>query len=103
MWRCGELERFFLHISRSPYLHIPPMTLYLPILFESAWVASIIPLSSEPTFFAMKAFGGFNIGVAFVLAVIGASAGQAFNWAIGRLLITLKNRGIFKISEDDYA
>ena len=79
------------------------MTLYLPILFESAWVASIIPFSSEPTFFAMKAFGGFNMPLATALAILGASGGMALNWAIGRFLIRFKNSGIFKISDDDYA
>jgi membrane protein YqaA with SNARE-associated domain len=78
------------------------MDYYLNVVFESAWVATVIPMSAEPTFFAMLGFGGFDMTPAFVLAVIGATAGQTFNWGVGRLLHNLKNRGDFSISERWY-
>jgi membrane protein YqaA with SNARE-associated domain len=56
------------------------------ILLETAWKASIVPLGNDPTFFAMKAFGGYDMRPAFALAVAGASIGQLFNWGLGRLL-----------------
>lgn len=62
------------------------MNHYLPILLETAWKASIIPLGNDPTFFAMKDFGGYNMPLACALAVIGGTTGQIFNWWIGRLL-----------------
>jgi len=59
---------------------------YLNIIFESAWTSSVIPFGHEPTFFSMLSFGGFNMPVAAALAIFGASAGQAFNWWIGKIL-----------------
>lgn len=76
---------------------------YLHVFLESAWVASIIPLSSEPSFSAMKAFGGFNMMLAFALAVAGATVGQLFNWLIGQFLLKLKNNGTFKLPDQHYA
>ncbi|MDE3015418.1 MAG: hypothetical protein KGI29_00640 [Pseudomonadota bacterium] len=63
------------------------MNLYLHILLETAWKASIIPLGDDPTFFAMKSFGGYDMWPAFALAVFGGTIGQMFNWWVGRLLI----------------
>ena len=62
------------------------MNLYPPILYESAWAASIIPFGSDPTFFAMKDFGGYNMTLAFALAVAGGTMGQIFNWLFGYAL-----------------
>lgn len=66
--------------------------MYLNILIESAWVATIIPWSQEPTFFAMKAFGGFNMPLAFALAVVGATLGHVFNWWLGGFMFKLKEK-----------
>lgn len=66
------------------------MLAYLPILIESAHAASIIPLASEATAYAMKAFGGFNMELAFALSVIGGTLGHAFNWGVGALLARWK-------------
>jgi len=65
---------------------------YLHILLESAWVASLIPLGQEPTFFAMRAFGGFDMRPAAVVSVIGATCGQMFNWWVGMQLLRLKQK-----------
>ncbi len=76
--------------------------LYLQVLLESAWTASIIPMSSEPTYFAMQSFGGYDMHKAFALAVFGSSCGQLFNWLIGKFLFSLKNKGAFKLDERWY-
>ncbi len=75
---------------------------YPNVLFEAAHNASIIPLASEPTYFAMVGFGGYNLPLAFVLAVIGATAGQLFNWFLGRLLFKAKQANIVPFKENTY-
>jgi membrane protein YqaA with SNARE-associated domain len=78
------------------------MNNYVQVLFESAWVATIIPMSAEPTFFAMRGFGGYDMWPAFAMAVAGATGGQLFNWGVGRLLLTLKDKGELNVSEPQY-
>lgn len=61
----------------------------LTLLLESAWHASIIPFGNDATYFAMKAFGGQDMGLPFILSVTGAMLGQLFNLLIGITLIKL--------------
>ena len=75
------------------------MNNYVNVFIESARVASVIPFSSEPTFFAMFYFGGFNMPLAAALAVLGASLGQSFNWYAGHLLLKSHRKRPFKVSE----
>ncbi len=67
------------------------MNEYLNVLLESAWVASVIPGGTEPTFFAMKSFtnegmGGYSMPLACVCAVAGATIGQFFNYVVGTFI-----------------
>lgn len=65
------------------------MSLYLDIFTESVLVSSIIPLVSNPTFYAAKAFSAnsdlysFNMTLAVALAVCGSFFGALFNLSIG--------------------
>jgi membrane protein YqaA with SNARE-associated domain len=68
------------------------MNHYLNVLIESLWVASVIPGGSEPTFFSMKAFGGFSLPLACAIAVIGATIGQLFNWWLGKQIHKLQRK-----------
>lgn len=77
--------------------------LYLQVLIESAWRASIIPLSSEATIYAMKLFGGYHIPLAVACAFTGAMLGQIFNLLLGYGLLTLKNKGIVPINDNAYS
>lgn len=65
------------------------MSNYLNVFTESAWVASVIPLGSEPSFFAMAAFGTFSMFPAWVAAVAGGTLGHIFNYCVGRLIAKL--------------
>lgn len=79
------------------------MDIYFRVLYESAWVASVLPFSSEATFFAMRSFGGFNMPLAAALSVAGATIGMSFNWLLGRLLYNLhQKKHTFHISESWY-
>lgn len=76
------------------------MDLYLRIIWESAWVASVIPFSAEPTFFAMLYFGGYNMPLAAALSVLGATIGMSFNWYLGKALYRLhEKKQTFHVSE----
>ena len=73
------------------------------ILLEALHTASIIPFGNEPTFYAMKAFGTFDMIVPTLLAITGALLGQSFNLLIGRLAhrffhTRLRGEGLDKIS-----
>ena len=70
---------------------------YFNIFLESAWKASIIPLGNDTTFFAMKAFGNYNMTTPFLLSITGAMLGQLFNWLVGRFLVGHKAR--MKVSD----
>jgi membrane protein YqaA with SNARE-associated domain len=64
------------------------MSLYLNVFSEAAHYASLVPLSNEPTFFAMQSFakmgmGEFNMPLAALCAVAGAMLGASFNFALG--------------------
>ena len=61
----------------------------LQTFIESAHTASIIPLSSETAYFAMLAFGNYDMAMPFALAVAGATIGQTFNWWLGTVIHTL--------------
>jgi len=84
------------------------MNLYLDVFSEAAHYASLIPLSNEPTFFAMLSFtsgsvGDFNMPVAALCAVAGAMLGASFNFAMGyglkRFYLTQENPKHLKKSQ----
>ena len=72
---------------------------YTNVFIESARVASIIPFASEPTFFAMFYFGGFNMPLAAGLAVAGATVGMSFNWLVGKMLLEWHKKKSFNVNE----
>lgn len=74
----------------------------LQILFESAWNASIVPFGSDTTFYAMQAFGNFDMRFAALFAVIGGVTGQLLNWCIGRLMRMAGQRGKYVRYEETY-
>jgi membrane protein YqaA with SNARE-associated domain len=75
---------------------------YLNILFEGAWTACVIPFGHEPTFFSMLSFGGFNMPVAAIFAICGATLGQVINWLIGRLLKGGQRKQKLHLSSERY-
>lgn len=76
--------------------------IYLDIFIESASVASILPFTNHASYYAALAFGGFNVPMAFTLAVLGAVAGQMFNWGLGRIALRLKEKGKIKLDNGMY-
>lgn len=62
------------------------MNLYLQVFLENAHAASVVPMASSAALLAMKAFGGYNMPLAYAIAVAGAVLGQTFNWYVGVLL-----------------
>jgi len=60
--------------------------LYGQIFHESIRNAFVLPLGSEPTLFAMRSFGGYDMTVPFALAIVGSILGQAANYIVGDLL-----------------
>lgn len=71
--------------------------LYLQIFFETAWRASIVPFSSESTFYAMLSFGGYHLWLAVVPAAAGALIGHCFNWCTGQIFLYHYRQNKFSI------
>lgn len=59
---------------------------YAQIFFEAMHTASIVPFSSEPALYAMKAFGTYEMRLPTAIGLSGALAGHAVNWWIGKAL-----------------
>jgi len=78
------------------------MNLYFQLFIETAHNASIIPLGNDTAFYAMKAFGNYNMIAPFVLAVIGATLGHIFNWYVGRSLMFFEYKGKFRLGPERY-
>lgn len=75
---------------------------YFNVLIESAWAASIVPMSNEATFTAMRLFGGYNLWAGFIISTIGATTGQLFNWYIGHTLLKFRHRYNWNVSDRWY-
>ncbi len=76
---------------------------YLSVFFESAWVASVVPMGSEPSFFAMLAFGSFSMLPAWIAAVSGATLGHVFNWYVGKLFLKIGEKSKKPLNQQFYA
>lgn len=62
------------------------MNFYLDVFVQSMIVSSFIPFISDPTFFAMKSFGGYDMKLAVVLAVLGSAIGAAICFMVGKFV-----------------
>jgi membrane protein YqaA with SNARE-associated domain len=78
------------------------MNLYPQLFLNAAHHASIIPFGNDLTFYAMKSFGTYPMGVSVVLTIIGALLGHVFNWYVGRSLIFYEYKGKLRISPERY-
>jgi membrane protein YqaA with SNARE-associated domain len=76
--------------------------LYPQVFIEAAWLASIIPMGNDTAFHAMSGFGEYDMTVPVILAVIGATLGQMFNWYFGTLLQKLKYTKNLTMSPDAF-
>lgn len=68
------------------------MSAYLDVFIESILANSIIPFMHDPSFFAMRSFGGYNMPLAAVFAISGAALGGIFNFMLGWWLLKLYNK-----------
>lgn len=75
------------------------MNNYFDVFIEALWTASIIPMSQEATYVAMRLFGGYNMPLAAALGITGATLGQLFNWWIGKKLVAAKDTKKFNVSD----
>jgi membrane protein YqaA with SNARE-associated domain len=77
------------------------MDQFFRIFIESAWTASLIPLSSEATLYAMKSFGQ-DVTLAVIPAILGGTLGMMTNFLLGMLMLRAKRSGIPVIGERTY-
>ncbi len=80
------------------------MNFYLDVLLESILVSTPIPFVGNPTFFAMHGFGGYNMPLAAVVAVIGSAIGAAASFFFGYMFLKLyrKQGGERHLSREKY-
>ena len=60
------------------------MNHYVQSLIEACY-ATITPVFTEITAFAMHAFGGYDMGATTAAAAVGTALGGLFMWLLGRL------------------
>lgn len=60
------------------------MNLYQQIILES-FLSTIMPVNNEIIGYAMRAFGGYDLGAATASAAVGTALAGLFMWCIGRL------------------
>jgi membrane protein YqaA with SNARE-associated domain len=65
------------------------MTALTTIFFEAAHHASVVPLASEATIYAMKSFGDTALELPVLVAIMGAMLGHLFNWGLGVLMMRI--------------
>ena len=75
------------------------MNNYYSVFIEALWSASIIPFSTDATFAAMSAFGGFDMKIPALIAIIGATLGQIFNLMLGGFLLGFHRKGLLYVNE----
>lgn len=75
---------------------------YIDIIVEGVLATTVWAVSSDTTFFAMLAWGGFDMQLALLCAVIGGSIGAFINYGIGRLLSIFQFNGASVIPQDKY-
>jgi membrane protein YqaA with SNARE-associated domain len=78
------------------------VNIFLQLFLEAAHQASIIPFGRDLTFYAMKAFGIYPMGVPVALSILGAIFGHIFNWYVGRSLIFFEAKGKFHVNPVNY-
>lgn len=76
--------------------------LYIDVISQSLLSTIIWPLASDTTFFAMIAWGGYDMRLAFWCALGGSSVGAAINYGAGRLLAKFQISGISTIPQEKY-
>jgi len=62
---------------------------FLYIFLEAVHQASIIPLASEATIYALKSFGSTDLQIPVSLALLGGLAGHMFNYVVGMMVMNL--------------
>lgn len=75
---------------------------YIDVIVEGILSTILFPLASDTTFFAMQAFGGYNMTLAFWCVLAGATIGSAVNYGFGRLLSWCQTAGVSVLPQETY-
>lgn len=75
---------------------------FLQIFSEALQAGFVIPLSSEPSVHALKAFGKLS-SLEVILAIVGATCGAGLSWLIGSWLAKLQCQDKLTLSQKSYS
>lgn len=75
---------------------------YIDVIVEGVLSTTLWNFTSDTSVFAMQAFGGYDLKLAFFCAVLGASIGSFINYGLGRILSICQFNGLSAISQDKY-
>lgn len=75
---------------------------YIDIIVEGILSTTLWSFTSDTTFFAMLAWGGYDMQHAMLCAVIGSSVGSFINYGLGRLVSIFQFNGASVIPQDKY-
>lgn len=76
--------------------------LLIQLFVECFGSTTVAQFSTDITYFAMLYFGGFNMMLATVIAILGAAFGMCLNFAIGYLFSNIQKLGVSKLEETLY-
>lgn len=75
---------------------------YIDVIVEGVLSTTLWNFTTDVSFFAMQAFGGFDMKLAFFCAVLGASIGSLINYGLGHLASVCQFNGLSVIPQEKY-
>lgn len=75
---------------------------YIDIIVEGILSTTLWSFTSDTTFFAMLAWGGYDMQRALWCAILGASIGSCINYGLGRLVSIFQFNGVSVIPQEKY-
>lgn len=75
---------------------------YIDVIVEGVLSTTLWNFTTDAGVFAMQAFGGFDMKLAFFCAVLGASIGSFINYGLGRMVSACQFNGLSAIPQEKY-
>lgn len=69
---------------------------YSFLFVDSILSALIVPIQEPLVYDAMKIFGGYNLYLAFFIALAGSLIGSLGNWVLGRMILSCERKAIIQ-------
>jgi membrane protein YqaA with SNARE-associated domain len=75
---------------------------YIDVIVEGVLSTTLWQFTPDVSFFAMLAWGGYDMQKALMCAIVGASIGSCINYGLGRLFSIFQFNGVSVIPQEKY-